>query len=85
MMERSGSAGLVAAGAAKQHRLRQEAQAALRESIALYGGAARTAGMPDSESYRRFYFRYDVDVLSAQTLGRPDAENLNEKIRRDLG
>jgi hypothetical protein len=40
----------------------------------------RAAGRPDSESYRLFYFNFGVDVLSAQALGRADAEKLKLSI-----
>jgi superfamily II DNA or RNA helicase len=80
-MERGGAPGLAAGGAAKQHRLRQEAQAALREAIALWAGHQRAAGRPDSESYRRFYHTFGTDVLTAQSLGRPAAEALTNRIQ----
>ena len=64
----------------KQHRIRQEAQGALRESIALWAGHQRAKGRPDSEIYRRFYFKFGTDIMTAQTLGRPDAHNLTERI-----
>jgi superfamily II DNA or RNA helicase len=83
-LERAGQGGVVAMGAAKQHRLRQEAQTELRNAIALWGGKQRAEGRPDSESYRRFYFRYKIDVLSAQALGRPDAETLCARIKEDI-
>lgn len=69
-------------GAAKQHRMRQEAQTDLRNTIALWAGLQRSLGRPDSESYKRFYFGFGVDVLTAQTLGRPAAQELTERIRR---
>ena len=62
----------------------QEAQRDLRNTIALWAGYRRAVGAPDSESYRLFYFKYGVDVMSAQTLGVKDATNLNEKIKKDL-
>lgn len=75
---------LIGRGIAKQHRLRQEAQVDLRAAISLWAGYQRYYSRPDPESYRRFYFRYGVDVMTAQTLGRRDAENLTERVRRDL-
>jgi hypothetical protein len=79
-MEKSGKSGIVALSVAKRHTQRQEAQTALRETIALWAGGRRAAGQVDSVSYREFYFKYGVDVLTAQTLGRPEAEALNERI-----
>ena len=83
-MEFGGAPGLAAAGAAKQHRRRQEAQADLRAAILEWGGLQRMAGRPDYESYRRFYWRFGIDVMSAQALGRPKAEELTIKIREVL-
>lgn len=83
-MERGGAPGIAAGGAAKQHRLRQEAQTVLRESIAWWAGYQRAAGRPDSESYRRFYHSFRIDVLSAQALGRPAAEELTGKINNAI-
>jgi len=64
----------------KQHRARQQAQRTLRDSIAWWAGYQRAQGRPDSESYRRFYHVFGVDVLGAQALGRPDALALAERI-----
>lgn len=72
------------AGLKKRHTERQEAQAALRESIAWWAGYQRALGRPDTESYRRFFHGFGFDVLTAQTLGRPEALALAEKINRYL-
>ena len=84
-LERSGKPYPVAKGAANRHAARQEAQAALRESIALWAGHRRAAGYNDSMSYREFYFKFNTDVLTAQTLGRPEAELLTERINNSMG
>ena len=83
-MQHAGAPGIAIAGAAKQHRLRREAQTHLRLAVSYWAGAARAAGQPDSESYKRFYYRYGVDVMTAQTLGRRDAETLTTKIWGDI-
>jgi superfamily II DNA or RNA helicase len=83
-MERAGAPGIAAGGAAKNHRLRQEAQVVLRESIAWWAGYQRAAGRPDWESYRRFYHAFGIDVLSAQALGRPAAEELTGRINQTI-
>jgi len=83
-LERSGKPYPIAKGAANRHEERQEAQGELRDALALWGGLQRHYKRPDSESYRRFYFRYGVDVLTAQTLGRPEALGLKERINNDL-
>lgn len=76
--------GLAALGFQKNHRLRKEAQADLRDAIAWWAGQQRHAGATDSESYRRFYLCFGVDVLGAQALGRADAETLTAQIRAQL-
>ena len=68
-----------------RHVVRQEAQEALRASIAWWGGHQRAQNRPDSESYRRFFFKFGTDVLSAQALGTKDALALAERINTHLG
>lgn len=68
----------------KRHVARQEAQAALRDAIALWAGYQRAAGRPDSESYRRFYLQFEVDVLSAQALGANEALALTERLHNNM-
>ena len=70
--------------AAKQCGLRQEMQTQLRGSISLLAGYDRSGGMGDQEIHRRFYHRYGVDVMTAQALGRRDAEELIMKINADI-
>lgn len=79
-IERGGAGALAARGGAKQHGLRQDAQAELRTAVALWAGAQRALGRPDSESYRRFWFAFGIDVMTAQTLGRREAEELTERV-----
>ena len=69
----------------KRHAERQEAQAALRESIAWWAGYQRAMGRADPESYRRFYFAFGVDVMTAQTLNTREAIELADNINRHLG
>ena len=68
----------------KRHVERQEAQKELRESIALWAGYQRAAGRPDAESYRRFWFAFGTDVLSAQALNTREATELTERINTKL-
>jgi superfamily II DNA or RNA helicase len=68
----------------KRHRLRQDAQAVLRDAIAWWAGHQRAEGRGDPESYRRFYFAFGVDVLSAQALGTKEAEALTDRIHQHL-
>lgn len=71
-------------GVQNRHYERQVAQHALRENIALWAGWQAHQGRDLSQSYRVFYHTFGLDVLSAQALGRPDAEALNLKIRTVL-
>lgn len=68
----------------KSHTETQQVQIALRSNIAQWAGYQRSYDRPDSESYRRFYFRYGVDVLTAQALKRDAARKLSGRIVRDL-
>lgn len=73
------------AGAIKKHHWsRQQAQVALRETIALWSGWQSHLMRPASEQYRRFFHRYGTDVATAQTLGEADAAALGERITIDL-
>ena len=69
----------------KNHRLRQDAQAELRRVMALWAGwQMGTLARSQSESYRRFFFRYGRDVATACTLGAREAEELRVRIQADL-
>lgn len=67
-----------------RHLANQQAQKQLRESIAWWGAYQRAANKPDSESYRRFYHLFGVDVLSAQALPEKEATALNARINKNL-
>jgi len=69
----------------KRHNQNQEAQAALRSSIAWWAGYQRAKKRPDSESYSRFYFEFGIDVLGAKALKTKDALTLASKINHKLG
>lgn len=69
----------------KRHAERQDAQAALRHSIAWWAGYQRAMGRNDSESYRRFYFAFGVDVMTAQALNTNEAMDLAGRINEHLG
>ena len=68
----------------KRHRLRQEAQQVLRDTIALWAGYQRHYGIPQDQWNTRFYFKFGIDKLSAQALGVKDAEDLNQRVQGDL-
>lgn len=67
-----------------RHMLKQAAQKDLRSSLAWWGGLQRSLGRSDSESYRRFYFEFGVDIMTAQTLGNVDAYTLKHKVDQHL-
>lgn len=66
------------------HLERQQAQAALRQSIALWAGYQRSLGRSDAEGYRRFFHGFGTDVGTAQTLGVREAEALRASIDEHL-
>lgn len=73
------------AGAIRRtHWERQEGQKPLRDAIALWAGWQNTLGRADPEVYRRFYFKFGVDILTAQTLGATDAAELTERVSAEL-
>lgn len=81
-MPQHGINDITAAAIRRNHGLRQEAQQHLRDCIALWAGIQRDVhNRTDSESYRRFYHTFGIDVASATTLGRPEAEKLTQMVR----
>lgn len=73
-----------AAAIKKNHAARQMNQGVLREVIALWAGWQKGKGLHDSEIRRLFWFRFDIDVMSAQTLGATEAVELIGRISRDM-
>lgn len=67
-------------GAVKNHKARHEAQTVLRDQISWYAAHHKKLGRDDPEIYKRFYFAFGTDVMSAQALGRREAEALALKI-----
>lgn len=74
----------VAQSIRNRHNERQEAQGVLRERIALWAGYQRHLGRDDNETMRRFYFTFGTDVMTAQTLGVREAEELTARISDKL-
>lgn len=66
---------------AKKRDARRKAQGALRQEIAQWAGFLKDQGIEDSEIYRRFYFNFGVDVLTAQTQGTKDTTEMILKIK----
>jgi DNA repair protein RadD len=79
-MKHGRMAGIAINGAKKNQTLRQVAQETLRNQISWWAGHHRFYGRPDPEIYRRFYFAFGTDIMSAQSLGRGDATELACKI-----
>jgi len=73
-----------AMGARKRHAERQEGQRALRNAVAWWAGTEHARGYSESESYRRFFFRFGIDVANAQTLGTREASELALKVNLEL-
>lgn len=59
---------------------RARAQVALREAIALWGGWRTAEGDDLRVMQRRFFYTFGVDVMTAQTLGARDAEELRGRV-----
>lgn len=68
----------------RQHAARQDMQRPLRDMIALWAGHQRHIGRDDEETYRRFWYRYGVDVATAMTLNPQDACRLQARLIDDL-
>ena len=68
----------------RRHNERQRAQKSLRQIIAVWAGWQKFRGRNDSESYRRFFFKFGVDVATAETLGAPQAAELEQRIAAEL-
>lgn len=79
-----GASDIIAASIRKKHWERCMGQQKLCDAIAWWAGWQRFRGFNDSQSYRAFYFRFGVDVLTAQTLPRAEAEVLRAKIEEHI-
>jgi hypothetical protein len=64
----------------KRHDEKRTAQTELRRFMALWGGARVAEGMTRSEAQRLFFFRYGVDVMTAQTLDTADTKKLLARL-----
>jgi len=64
---------------------RCEAQAALRGAMDWWAAWQRQKGKSDRESYRLFWHAFGVDVYTAQTLGKPEALKLADKVNQYIG
>jgi superfamily II DNA or RNA helicase len=69
---------------AKNHVERQNIQKELRNIMMLWGGKQKNLGLSKREAHKKFLFRFNIDVVSATALGKPDALILISKICEDL-
>ena len=74
----------LAASIVKKHGVKQMAQQALRDQISWWAAWQRQMGRSDPEIYRRFYFAFDIDIMTAQTLGRDDSTKLAMKVNQHI-
>lgn len=79
-----GASPVVAQGIRNRHLEKCQTQIALREAIAWWAGWQKYRGLNESQSYRAFYFRFGVDVLTAQTLNRADSQALLDRINTHI-
>jgi len=80
-----GAAPVVVASIHKRHRERIEALGELKRVAAIWGGWRTAEGDSIAEQQRRFFHTMGCDILSAQSLGRAEAEALSERVRGVLG
>lgn len=79
-----GAAPAVAGAMRRAHWERQQGQKPLRDAIALWAGWQNSLGRADAEVYRRFFFKFGVDVMSAQVLGARETAELTERVSAEL-
>jgi hypothetical protein len=79
-MYASGLPGRFAGANVKRHKERLEVLEALRDAMAVWAGPYHAAGESDTEIQRRFWHTFGVDVFTAQTLDRADAEKLLDRL-----
>ena len=76
---------IIAKGHANRHGERQTAQTLLREAMGWWGAWQTSLGRSEAEAHRRFFYKFKIDVLSAQSLKRTaDAEELAARVTTDV-
>lgn len=73
-----------AANVVKQHNERFRAQQELRTVLNLWGGWQQAQGHDLSYAWRLFFLTFGIDTLSAQALGRADAQALMQRVQKVL-
>jgi superfamily II DNA or RNA helicase len=71
---------IAARGLVKKWNTRADTQVALRDTMAIWSGIGHGRGESDSVIQRRFFYRFGVDMGTAQTLNAVDAEALRVRI-----
>lgn len=71
-------------GIANRHHEMVQAQLALRATMELWGGWQTHLGRSIDEAWRRFFHTFKIDVGTAQTLRRADADALRARIDEQL-
>lgn len=71
-------------GKMQQHQQKLLAQDKLKKTIQWWAGLQNYKGHDDSQAYKLFYWRFGMDVLSAQALRTTQAVELEQKIRKDM-
>lgn len=64
-----------------RHREMVMAIEVLRESMSWWAGYQEARGLSPQQCHRAFYYRFGIDVLSAQMLDKKDAESLHFKVQ----
>ena len=64
------------------HKMRQDAQRQLRETMAFWGGWRKSLGDDVPTTQRRFFLQFGHDVMTAQTLGPREALELGALIHK---
>lgn len=68
----------------KNHLNRQVSQTSLRKTIALYGALMAHEGHTIRVGQKKFWFEFGIDVMTAQTLGAVDADELRYRVQAVL-
>lgn len=77
--------GPIAGAMRRNHWERQQAQAALRNACFWYGGVMTANGITDVDEQRKmFFFKFGIDVGTAQTLKTKDAEALRIRVAAEV-
>lgn len=63
---------------------KQQAIFSLKNAAAWYAGLQNALGYSDAEAHKRFYLRYGVDIWTAQTFNKAEAEALHARLLVDL-